>query len=475
MMIRSLLFVLLIILFSCNQYSREQDQKKFDISLWEKNELFRLSGDYDSLVSLNTEYYRKANKMGYEEGKSLCYINMAELNMTLGNYQKARVLFDHTDGILKDSKDYIHKARFYNVYSRFNSMLKKLDKAFEYNNAAMGFIYKSKNSALKNDILFNIYFRQGEYYIQKKKYEKALEYFQKAKKLDASGFADAMISDYIYMYKNSDSAYTHIFRAYTAIEKRGRKDVIALYVTTVFGEYYLSDKQYDKAEEMFLQALKINKKIRNVYANYTRFIYNDLRRVYEQKGDKERAYIYLRAYADANNKINTAVLKTINQDMESFISETKKDTESHDKGIQWVILLSVIGFSVLGIYAWRIIDLLRKKKEALTTETEKLKARVDGSKQDEILELARKNDPEFFNRFKETYPKFVNRLLSINPNLETSELTFCAMIKLHFTSKEIAAYTLIQHRTVQQKKYRIRKRLHIPTETDIYHFFDELG
>ncbi|MEF9478878.1 hypothetical protein OWR28_15180 [Chryseobacterium sp. 1B4] len=48
------------------------------------------------------------------------------------------------------------------------------------------------------------------------------------------------------------------------------------------------------------------------------------------------------------------------------------------------------------------------------------------------------------------------------------------MLKLHFTSKEIASYTLVQHRSVQQKKYRIRKKLNIPKETDIYHFFDTL-
>jgi DNA-binding CsgD family transcriptional regulator len=196
--------------------------------------------------------------------------------------------------------------------------------------------------------------------------------------------------------------------------------------------------------------------------------------VYEKKGDKEKAYFYLNAYTNAIDKTNIAIFTTINKDMESFIDETKKDTKRHDKNVQWVILLSLVGFSVLGIYAWRIIDILRKKKEALKVETEKLKAKADDNKQDEILELARKNDPEFFNRFKESYPEFINKLLIINPSLEASELTFCAMLKLHFTSKEIASYTLIQHRTVQQKKYRIRKRLNIPTETDIYHFFDNL-
>jgi hypothetical protein len=126
------------------------------------------------------------------------------------------------------------------------------------------------------------------------------------------------------------------------------------------------------------------------------------------------------------------------------------------------------------LYAWRIIRALGKRKEVLTIEAENLKIRMNDNKQEEVLELGKKNDPEFLNRFKEVYPEFIDQLLTINPNLESSELIFCAMLKLHFTSKEIASYTLVQHRSVQQKKYRIRKKLNIPGETDIYHFFDTL-
>ncbi|GEN66282.1 tetratricopeptide repeat protein [Chryseobacterium rhizosphaerae] len=473
MMIRFFLFIVLIVLVSCNQRSRKQDEENFDISLGEKNEQFSLSGEYDSLVSLNTKYYRQANQMGYEEGKALTYVNLAKLNISLGNFQKSEVLFGKAKNVLENSQNNLHKAIFYTAYGRFNFELSKTDKAFENYNKALNNIYKSENSKLKDKLLFDIYIRLGVYFSLKKEYQKGLKFFQKAQKIDNTGYAECAIGDYVY-YRYQDSAYKYIATAYHKTNISGKKDGIALYTNTMMGEWYFVDGQYDKAEEMLLQALEIDKKTRRVYANYTKYIYNDLRMVYEKKGDKEKAYFYLNAYTNAIDKTNIAIFTTINKDMESFIDETKKDTKRHDKNVQWVILLSLVGFSVLGIYAWRIIDILRKKKEALKVETEKLKAKADDNKQDEILELARKNDPEFFNRFKESYPEFINKLLIINPSLEASELTFCAMLKLHFTSKEIASYTLIQHRTVQQKKYRIRKRLNIPTETDIYHFFDNL-
>lgn len=472
-MIRILLFILLVFFVSCNPDSKEYE-KNFDAPLMKQNEQLRLAGEYDSLVSLNKKFYRKAENMGYEEGKALCYINLAEVNISLENYQKSQSFFNDAEAILKHSKNEIHQSRFYNAYGRFNLEMRRLDKAFEYNNEALNLITKSGNSELKNNILFNIYLRQGTYLIEKKQPEKALEYFQKARKLDDSGLADCAIADYIYMHENMDSAYKYVTIAYNKANVRGTKDGVALYANTIMGEYYLADKQYDKAEESLKKALKIDSSTKRIYAYYTKYIYNDLRSVYENKGDNEKAYFYLNAYTEAKNKNNTAILKTINKDMESFIAETKSDSEDHRSKMQWVILLSLAVFSFLAVYAWRIISLLRKRKDTLITESEELKNRMNDKSLDEVMELGRRNDPEFLNQFKEAYPELINKLLQINPNLEDSELAFCAMLKLHFTSKEIASYTLIQHRTVQQKKYRIRKRLDIPTETDIYQFFDDL-
>ena len=121
-----------------------------------------------------------------------------------------------------------------------------------------------------------------------------------------------------------------------------------------------------------------------------------------------------------------------------------------------------------------IISRLRKRKRDLRIESQELKNKMNDNTHGTLMELARKNDPQFLISFKKTHPDFIRKLLNINPSLEDSELTFCALLRLHFTSKEIASYTVIQHKTVQQKKYRLRKKLNIPTEVDIYQFLDSL-
>lgn len=474
MMIRILLFIVFTILISCNPNSREYE-KSFDMPLMIQNEEFRLAGEYDSLITLNKKYYRIAEDKGYEEGKALCYVNLAELNISLENYQKSQFFLNAAEEILKDSKNSIHLARFYNIYGRLNNEMRRRNKAIEYNKKALDLIQTAAESELKNNILFNIYLRQAVYLVDKKQPDKALIFFKKAGKVDDNGMADCAISDYIYMNKNKDSTYKYITLAYNKAMKRGKEDGVALYANTIMGEYYITDKQYDKAEEVLKEALKINIKIKGIYAYYLKFIYNDLRVVYENKGENEKAYFYLNAYTEACNRTNSSLLSTINQDMESFISETKKDSESHKSNIQWVIFLSLAGLSLLSIYTWKIINTLKKRKADLRSEAENLMSRINSSGEAEVLEMAKRNDPEFLSCFKKVYPGYIDKLLAINPTLENSEQVFCAMLKLHFTSKEIANYTLVQHRTIQQKKYRIRKKMNIPTETDIYQFFDDLN
>lgn len=472
-MIRILLFGVFIIFMSCSPDSREYETN-FDIPLMTQNEEFRLAGEYDSLVALNKKYYRIAEEKGYEAGKALCYINLAELNLSLENYPKSQIFLNTAEETLKNSENNLHLARFYNIYGRLNSEMRRYDKALEYNKTALDLIQTVRESKLKQNILFNIYLRQAVYLIDKKRPDNALSFFKKAEKVDDSGMADCAIADYIYMKKNKDSTYKYITLAYNKALKRGKADGVVLYVNTIMGEYYMANKQYDKAEEVLKEALTINLKIKGIYVYYLKYIYNNLRIVYENKGENEKAYLYLNAYTEAYNKTNSSLLSTSNQDMESFMSEAKADAEKHKNKVQWVVFLSFAGLSVLVIYSWRIINILRKRKADLKSEAEHLKSRINDNRQEEIIEMAKRNDPEFLSNFKEVYPGYIDQLLAINPGLETSELIFCAMLKLHFSSKEIANYTLVQHRTIQQRKYRIRKKMNIPTETDIYVFFDRI-
>ena len=79
-------------------------------------------------------------------------------------------------------------------------------------------------------------------------------------------------------------------------------------------------------------------------------------------------------------------------------------------------------------------------------------------------------NPIFLKQFAEVYPDFIQRILYKHPQLSKSELTLIAMIFLNFSSKEIAEYTFIQHRSVLTNKSRLRKKMQLSSYMDLYRY-----
>lgn len=94
--------------------------------------------------------------------------------------------------------------------------------------------------------------------------------------------------------------------------------------------------------------------------------------------------------------------------------------------------------------------------------------------EDEILRLAKENSPRLLSKFKVLYPDFLEKLDMIKPNLQNSELSFCIYLKLNLSTKEIAKYTFVTPKAIQNRKNRIRKKLNIASSVDIYKWFDAL-
>jgi len=94
--------------------------------------------------------------------------------------------------------------------------------------------------------------------------------------------------------------------------------------------------------------------------------------------------------------------------------------------------------------------------------------------QDEILALAKQNSPRLLNKFRLVYPEFFDKISDIQPNLKNSELIFCIYLKLNLTTKEVATYTFVTPKAIQNRKNRLRKKLGIPSDLDIYKWFNDI-
>ncbi|WP_260264034.1 helix-turn-helix transcriptional regulator [Elizabethkingia ursingii] len=92
----------------------------------------------------------------------------------------------------------------------------------------------------------------------------------------------------------------------------------------------------------------------------------------------------------------------------------------------------------------------------------------------EIINLAEQRSPLFLEKFQLFFPDFIPALLRINPDLVSSELQMCALIKLEFRTKDIAVCTDSTVKSVESRKYRVKKKLNIPSNVNIDCFLNQL-
>ncbi len=71
-------------------------------------------------------------------------------------------------------------------------------------------------------------------------------------------------------------------------------------------------------------------------------------------------------------------------------------------------------------------------------------------------------------KFNQLHPNFYKHLKTTNPSLTKNDISYCSLVKLNLSNKEIAELLAISHESVITKKYRITKKLKLPPDMDFY-------
>lgn len=158
---------------------------------------------------------------------------------------------------------------------------------------------------------------------------------------------------------------------------------------------------------------------------------------------------------------------------------TKEATRSRSfrNTVIGIILASIIIGTILIIRNLKSRKKLNKKSELLIYNNKKigsLKKELENNIFQDIIELAKSNSPEFLPLFGEGYPKFVEVMKQLDPNIRSSELYFCALAYLNFSTKDIANFTFVTIRAVQVRKNRMRKKYDIASDVDFNEWFRNL-
>lgn len=183
------------------------------------------------------------------------------------------------------------------------------------------------------------------------------------------------------------------------------------------------------------------------------------------------------------------------------MQETRVDSLRFILFITGVLLITALGIVVFLLVTFRRkdqklndqIDYLKsdirdKEHELMSINTKllhnkqyfkEIKADIKGLKNtnDSIIKdityhinLALESDEDWANfqkHFSAVYSGFYDVLLKKYPSLTEVELRHCMFIKLHMQTKEIAKILLIDPRSVQTARYRIKKKMDLSEETDL--------
>ena len=111
------------------------------------------------------------------------------------------------------------------------------------------------------------------------------------------------------------------------------------------------------------------------------------------------------------------------------------------------------------------------KNELKTAENPKIKS---------VIQLINRNinnndDWQFFEEaFNNADKDFLKKVKSIHPELTPNDLKLCAYLRLNLASKEIAPLLNISSRSVEVKRYRLRKKMNLPHEFSLTNYILEI-
>lgn len=451
--------------------------------------------EIDSIISKTKEYHKAvkilpmlesaikalnlANINKYDEGKAMAHFWVAEALLNVGLPKEA---FTHLESVQKtnyyneklamQSETHRLKGKVYIVLKLYQQAIRELYLQLACTRSLTGEQQKkSYLHAFGN--LSTAFDRLGK-----------LDSVEKYTKLQLDGLyeLDEKENVFIYLgvYDDLGSYYTkkgdftkakhYLDKSLALVE---RYNVPLFYNTMSYlGNLEQEKGNYKKALTFFDKSLanKIKVGNRRAVRNSYRFLadYYQYYKLGNAKADE---------YERSFSRLNDSLENEDRQLMDAVLSQilNSKDQESATK-VSKAVKISIIALLLLALavsyFVWRSKHnrkILGQKEEALQeTETinRELTEQIGENKFNNLIELAKSNNPEFLTLFAELYPQFIQALKTLDPNIRTTELEFCAMAFLNFSTKNIAEYTFVTVRAVQVRKNRLRKKLEIPSDAD---------
>ncbi|AZB04538.1 hypothetical protein EG341_11540 [Chryseobacterium lactis] len=463
---------------SVNSVSDKLTINEIDRLLYQTSGAVTIKLSNEEVIRLNQKIIQVAEKKGYSKGEALGYVNIGNHLWLMGQYENAIKALSNAEKKAKGLDDPFLFAKINQEYAQVYYRIKLFDIALQRNATAISYARQNGDKGFLN----YVYASRAIYFESLDKKDSVLAYYYKANNADPTPLGYTNIAEYyINNGKNTDSAEVNFQKAFRLLETNKFKDNIyekaATFdnyagLLTLKKDYQNALLKYDAAEKLARQAEKPF-----ILLN----IYRSKANVYHKLNDTKAEQAYLLRYTVLKDSIDKETDRGVNRSVTNIIEQNEKEISNSNRK-EWILIVSLtLAGVILSLFIFfhqkrkqrrKEIDIEKKiiEKDHIIhkkdLETNELKLKINESFE-HVVHLAKTNSPEFIKRFEEVYPEHYHKLQNIEPKLLNTEIKFCAMLYLNFSTKDIAEYTYVTIKTVQHRKFRLRKKLSIPSEADI--------
>ena len=459
---------------------------------------YYFTGDYKNAIKYYLASVKINDSINDKKGLTRTFKNLGACFYRTKNYDKALEYYNNALKLASELKDVKMISRIYNNIGVILSLQKKFAKAREtYFKALEGYKEVGKKSG-ESIALSNI----GDTYEREKSYEKALEYYQRSLKIDRElkkdfyGMAITLrsIGSVHIKMGNFDKAEGVLQESLKIAKDLGLKDTEQ--------EVYETYSEFYKAKNDHKNALKYYK--RHVALKDSIFDKDKSRQIAEmqtkyetEKKDKELA-LQQKSNAEKDKVIsdNRVRQRTILIGMLLLVSaaffivsrqrlRNRKDKEifeTNEKLIQEQLKNAEQDLKFknkeLTTYALHIIqknNILTELKDSIQEAVGDL-SREESKRLNKLIHLINysfnldRDWKDFKIAFEQVHEGFFEKLQKHYPTISPSEIRLCALLRLNFASKEIAAIMGISPDSVKVARYRLRKKLELSRNDSLVDF-----
>lgn len=437
--------------------AKEVDYKKGQIKL-----LIRITdlkvGSYDLKGAL--EYLKTLKALSLSEEDYESYISACGLEAKIFFMDKN---FSQANKILRDTEQYLPKIK---------DLEKRRTAKIEI------YIYLWYNTE-KSKIPTNTYL-DSLVDIAQKIYNESIHVTNKKHRANRVLFASNLLTTSLTQVKKYKEASHYLKIAGEQVKIVGDNSFLTVDYYEAKGDLEYQYKRapnysIDNALASYNKAIEIGEKLN--YSAKIKDLYAKVAEIYGDKKDQEKQINFLEKSQNLKEKIQLSESKALGQ-LKNKVYEVKEVSHSEmndgvnsNKILASAGILFLLGFSIYGFKRFKR-NRIKISEEINSREDNNLTA--PGKSVGHLIDLAYKNNHSFYIAFLEAFPDFADKLMSINPSMKNTDIEFCAYIKLNLDTKQIAVLKNMSVRAVEGKKYRIRKKLNISSEENMYIWFSKL-